>query len=241
MRLKNRSHQIPNGLMFRQPEIKWDSRSKLSLHPSFDTLTRAVMAARLANPHYVTKHNWATDYEGVANDVDEFNAKVAMMMPGGQRFVTQVGGGSPPPFYQAPNPQQQNALRAAAEKARKIWAGVRTLSEWYESKEPAVPQELAEKRAKTCTECPLNEGGDLTKWFSNVAAEAIKRQVAKFSERNLKTSYDDKLFTCTACFCVNSLAVHAPIEIKTKNISEEVWAELRSGKNCWQLSETGRA
>lgn len=237
MRLKSRNLSIPNGFFYRQVEIKWDSRTKLPMHPSFDTLVRAVISARQANPHHTAKHKWATDYDGVASDVDSFNAMVAMSMPGGNRFVAEPGGGAPPPFYSPPSPEKQRGLLAAAVKAKKLWAGIRTLSEWYDSKAPAVPPELAEKRAKVCTECPKNEPGDLSKWFTNVAEETIKRQVAKFSERNLKTSYDDKLFTCTGCLCINALSVHAPIEIKIKNMSEEVEAELRTAPNCWVISE----
>lgn len=233
MRLKSRSLQIPNGYFFRQPEIKWDSRSKLPMHSSFDTVVRALISARQANPHYVQKHNWPTDFNTVSDEVDAFNTKVVMMMPGGARFVTDPGGGAPPPFYQAPSPQQQNALLAAASKARKLWSGIKSGNDWIDSGEPAVAQEEAERRASVCVACPLNGQGGLEKFFTVPAAEAIRRQFSKIEGRQLATSQDDKLGICDACFCPMKLKVFTPMKFVKAHLTDAVIDELCKGNNCW--------
>src|SRR6185436_1921416 len=110
-RLKSRSHQIPNGMYFRQPQINWDSRKVLSLHPSFDTLVRAVIAARKANVHYAEKFKWSTDYDTVANEVELFQVKICQSM-GWQSYLTEGGGGAPPPLASRRSPQEEGLLNA---------------------------------------------------------------------------------------------------------------------------------
>lgn len=242
-RLKSRQKQIPNGFTFRIPQLNWDSRKTLGLHPSFDTLVRAVIAARRGNPHQTQKHGWSLDPATVAEEVEQFQVKVCLAN-GWMTYLTESGGGAPAPFSQPPSPQEQKRLGAAAAKARKLWAGLKTLNDWHESEEPAVPQAQSEQRASVCVKCPYNNtNGDLFSFFTTTAAAGIKRQIEKFADRKLATTLDDKLGVCAqdekdgngGCLCVNKLSVHTPIELKLKHMMPETKAALHP--SCWVLSE----
>lgn len=239
-RLKSRSHQIPNGFVFRIPAIKWDSRKVLGMHPSFETLVTAVISARNAHPHHKAEHNWSVDRAEVGNEVESFNVKICLSM-GWTQYLAESGGSAPAaPFIQT-NPQEQKLLLAAATKAKKLWSGLKTLNEWLESNEPAVSSDQSEKRASICVACPFNGKGDLTSFFTSPAAAAIRRQLERVQQRNFKTSLDDQLGVCAekdgngGCLCVNKLSVHVPLKIKLAHMAPDTKASLHP--SCWLLAE----
>jgi len=235
-RLKSRQKQIPNGLFFRQPEIRWDSKKVLGLHPSFETLVGAVISARSANPHHVAQHKWSLDRGAVGDEVEAFNVRVCLSM-GWTAYLTDIGGGAPPPFLPTTSPADQRLLDVAASKARKLWAGIKTLNAWLDSGEPPVPADQSAKRAATCVACPLNGSSDLTSWFTIPAAASIKRQLERMQKRNISTSLDDKLGVCSACLCPLKLKVQTPLKFIQPNMSGETLNDLRRGANCWLVSE----
>jgi len=237
-RLKSRQKQIPNGFKFRQPEISWDSTKVLGLHPSFDTLVRAVQSARKANPHHAQKHKWALDKAGVENDVEIYEVKLCLAN-GWTTYITDIGGGAPLPLAQPRSAETQKLLDVAGRKARNIFGGVVAITDWQKDGAKAVPKEQAEARAAVCVECPMNGQGDFSKWFTSPAAAAIKRQVEWLTGQNLTTSHDAKLNICEGCLCAMKLKVHVPIDYIKKGLSDDTISELRKGKNCWQLSEMG--
>ncbi len=231
--LKNPQKQIPGGgFDFRQSEINWHARKVLGLHPSIDTVTRALISARKANPHHAAKAKWATDFNTVRTEVIAYNTKKCLAL-GWTSFVTEDAGGSHP--HQAQSLLSPKQLGAAVKTIRNLWTGIKSVNEWLESNAPAVPSEQSEKRAAICAVCPMNGQGDFSTWFVAPAAGAIKRQLEKLQDRKLTTTYDDKLNICTACLCANKLSVHVPIEIKAKNMAEETKRELHP--DCWVLSE----
>lgn len=231
-RLKDRQRQVPNGYKFLQPQTNWQS----PFFASFNVIVSSLIAHRKANPHLVKQHGWRTDEAGVADEVDEYNARICAQN-GWTQYIMAPLGEPPPPKSKPPTIQDQKQLSAAGLKAAKVWSGVKTLNEWYDSQEPAVPAELSIARAKACSECPFNEPGDYSKWFVAPAAEAIKRQVEKFSDRKLSTPYDDKLQVCKACLCVNKLSVHAPLRLKLAHMRPDVYAELETAPDCWVVRE----
>jgi len=230
MTLKSRQVQIPYGFKFVQPEVRtWRPKNYIS----FDQLVQQVIQLRKGNQALVAK-GLATDYPTVASEVEQFNVRICQNM-GWNNFLA---GGEPawePPKSIPLSPQQKQGIVAAAGVVKKIWSGIRTLSEWYESREPGVPKEQSEARAKVCVACPLNEPGDFSKWFTIPAAEAIRRQISRFSDRHLSTTMDDKLHVCSACLCVNKLSVHVPIKLKLANLSPDVRAALHP--SCWVQAE----
>jgi hypothetical protein len=124
-RLKSRDKQIPNGFWFRQPEINWHSKKVLGMHPSFSTLVNAVISARRANPHHAAKHKWSLNRDAVANEVEAFQVKICLA-GGWTSYLTESGGGAPPPLSQPPSPQEQLAKRQEKPDVR---SGVKTLND----------------------------------------------------------------------------------------------------------------
>ncbi len=232
-RLKSRSKQIPNGMRFRQPEISWDSTKVLGLHPSFDTLVRALQNARKANPAHAAKNKWALDTAGVANDVEAYQVRICQTM-GYTSYLTDPGGSGAPPFS-SQSLLSAKQLDVAASTIKRLWGGIKSVNDWLESNAPEVPQEQAEQRAAVCVACPLNGQGDFSRWFVKPAAMALTRQLEKLQSRKLSTSQDDKLNICEGCLCANKLSVWVPAEIKLNHMSPETKSQLHS--SCWLLAE----
>lgn len=228
-RIRNRQLQIPNGYTYIQPETHW----KPTRYCSFQSLVDQVCAHRRGNPALAAKYS--TLPETVATEMDEYNASICAR--NGWLNYIDIDGGPPVPKSQALLAEEEKQVTAAAGRVKKIWSGVRTLDDWLDSGEPAVNQTLAESRAATCAVCPLNGQGDFTKWFTKPAAEAIKRQLSKVSERHLKTAVDEQLVVCEACLCPLKLKVHTPFRFIQAHLSPEVQEELKKGKDCWILKE----
>jgi hypothetical protein len=231
-RLKDRNHQIPGSLTFYEPSTKWKSTP----WASFESIVQSLIAHRKGNAYNTAKLKLATDYQKVCDEVDNFNARICAANNWMGYIVTDTQGAPSLPKAQAAQ-HQSGAIAAAAGKAKRLWAGIRTLTDWYDSQEPAVPSEQSAARAKACSECPKNKPGSLETWFAAPAVEAIKRQVQKFADRKLTTPYDDKLHTCDACLCVNKLSVHAPLHLKLAHMSPDVLAELKLAPACWVVVE----
>jgi hypothetical protein len=228
-RIKNRQLQIPGGYKFYQPQTKFQSRPG-----SFQNIVDQVVHNRSANPALSRQHNLSIDPNVVAEEVDYFNAAICERM-GWTSYISQPGVDAPPPKFKALSPLDQKQLSVAAGTVKKVWQGVKTLNDWIDSKLPAVPTVLAEKRASTCLSCPNNGAGGLEAWFTKPASEAIAKQFEKLSERKLTTSVDDKINVCTACLCPLKLLVHTPLEFKLTHMGPETRAALHP--NCWVLSE----
>lgn len=231
--LKNRQMQIPNGLRFLQPETGWQSPRQAS----FDVIVRALIAHRRSRPDLVQKHNWSLDYDMVAAEVDAFNARLCERHGWLNYINTPNTEMLPPPKSKAPPLQERKLLDAAAGRAKKIWTGVRTISDFIASGAPTVDQKLAEQRAAICAACPHNGKGDFTSWFTAPAAGAIKRQIEAMQERKITTSQDDKLGTCDICYCAMRVKVHFPIEFIAAHTSGEVMDEFRKVPHCWVHKE----
>ncbi len=243
-RLLSRQKQVPNGFTFRQPQINWDSRRALGMHPSFDTLVNAVISARRANAAQSAQHKLSTDRATVEMEVETYNVKVCLAN-GWTNYLTEVGGGSAVPLSPAASPQEQSRLAAAANHARKIWAGVKISNDWMDAAD-FVPAEQSTARAAVCVACPLNskegEGKSLIErlagFFTEQAALAIKRQIERKNQLKLSTPHDANLFVCTGCLCPLESKVHSPIKYIKAYTSPEVFAELRDkGNRCWVVKE----
>lgn len=236
MRLKNRQMQIPNGFRFVQPETGWQSVR----FASFDSIVKSLTNHRRGRPDLVARHGWALDYDTVSNEVEKFNVDLCLrhgwtsFIDGGQEaFVA-------PPKPKAPSQEEIAQLSAAAGRAKKIWSGVRTLSDWIDSGASPVAQEIAESRAAICAACPKNTSGDFTSWFTAPAAGAIKRQVEKLQSQKLATANSDKLNICAVCLCPLKLKVHTPLEYIKPHIADGVLADLKSVDNCWIVAELAK-
>lgn len=217
-RLKDRNRQIPNGLVFYVPQTKW----KAARFASFSTIVNSLIAHRKGNPHLTKKYKWATDYDSVANEVDEFNATVCQRM-GWTDYITGTGRrqSGPPPFQPSSLPKL----------LLKLAAGADVLVEWLASGHEAVAQELADARAKVCSTCPLNAKGDWSSFFTVPVTNAIRKALSQREEWKLATPYDGVLKVCEACSCPLPLKVHMPLEKIVGKMPFESLEALHA--DCW--------
>ena len=140
-RLNNRQMQIPNGLTFYVPEMNWRPRA----YSSFDGIVDALYHLVLSNPGLQGKY--PVDRNQLTDMVDEFNANICAQM-GWEQYIAKPGAGAPIPKA---DPQHQQillqSLRNAAAKAKELVAGAKSLKEWVDSGEAAVPAEQSASRA----------------------------------------------------------------------------------------------
>lgn len=218
-RLKNRQMQIPGGLFFYVPELKWQARQGTS----FDQIVNEVIQLRKGNPAMAQKFGWATDYNTVAEEVDAMNAEACRRM-GWNDYVNEGGGSVSPP----PRPRSSQRLSQLA-------AGAEILVDWIKDGAEAVPLRLATQRAAVCAKCPKNERGDLLRFFTLPAATAIRKALDSRREMKLSTIHDHELHVCSACSCPLKLKVHLDIGHIKARMNRETLNGL--DRRCWILSE----
>jgi hypothetical protein len=219
-RLKSREHQIPGGFRFRQPEIKWDSMVALGMHPSFTRLVDAVMAMRQGNQWMGQQKGWATDRLSVEVEVEQYNVKICQDHNWNQYLLE----GDPVP-KQAAHPHGLG----------RVAVGAKVLADWLGEGGKPVEKEKAVGRASVCVACPMNAGGDWTRFFTGPVSGMIRRFLEAKNELKLETEHDEKLGICQACACPMKVKVWTPIDHITAHLSQETRAELHP--DCWILKE----
>lgn len=222
VRLKNRRTCPVNAFQFRQAETgaqfkDWD----------FETLVSQVIGHRQQNPRF----NLPTDANTVRTEVDQANAMRMLSIRGGESYVTQDMGGTPNPKLMA----SRSAFQSVVGGVKKLSAGKAALSEWLGEGGEPVRGELANQRAAGCAKCPKNQPGDWTAFFTEPAAEMIRRKLSLRHDLSLSTPDDDKLVVCAACLCPLKLKVHTPLKHIVGHMDATVRAELDPA--CWILSE----
>jgi len=173
-------------------------------------------------------NGWSTDPETVANELDQFNTQVCAQM-GWKDWIWEGGVGDLP----AP---KASLLSQLTQSVRHVAAGVETIREWQITGGNLVSQEIAEKRALICTTCPRNGLGDLTTWFTDPAANLIKRQLEERNQQKIYTTQDPLLGVCQACMCPLRLKVHCPIEIINAKMNPDDRKALWEA--CWIPAES---
>jgi hypothetical protein len=230
LKLASRQKSIPGGLIFHIPQLP---NFKLPPQCSFAVAVQSIIAVRKANPYLAHKLGWKTDEHSVEEELDNFNARICAAQNWTAYIVTDTQGAPSLP-KQSPS-HQSGAIAAAAGKAKKLWAGLRSTNDWIDSGIPAVSQAQSEARAAVCVACPLNGKGGLEAFFVVPASEAIKRQIQKLETRKLATSLDAKLGVCTACLCPLPLLVQTPLQFKLAHMTPDTRAAL--DPKCWVTQE----
>lgn len=218
-RLKNRQLQIPGGFVFFQPQTGWKPRP----FSSFNVVVNSLISHRKANPALAKKHNWAMDYDSVAEEVEAFNAKVCQIH-GWNDYIIASPGTPPLPKNWPRNSQ-------AAEHLGNVVVGGSILIHWIASGAEAVAPELSEARAQQCVKCPKHGKGPWTAYFTKPLAEAIRAKLNFRRELKLETSVDEVLKVCEACDCPLPLKVHLKIDRLNKEMPAEQKAKLVP--ECW--------
>lgn len=223
--LRDREKQIPGGLTYYEPALKW----RPPPYSSFDTIVHGLMSARRANAYLLQKNRWATDYETVASQVDTYNAAICKAH-GWNQYISNEGA-SPPKAL--PRPNSQSALRSV----QNVAAGANILKEWLGEGGNPVASELSQDRAHVCATCPQNKrDADWTSWFTPAAAAGIRRMLELRNKMQLSTPEDDMLNVCDACGCPLKLKVHTPPKHILKHMPP-YQRELLDPR-CWVLKET---
>lgn len=200
----------------------------------FDASVKAIIKHREQNRAITAKHNLPTDYDNVANELEEFN-----------RFRLGI-----PMTFVSPkvNPLWQTARSAGVAvgdiKARPSWfkqlgrlgKGVLTLANWLGDDGVPVPSDLAEQRAAICEGCPKNAKGDLFSFFTKPASELIRRQLEERKALELSTTKDESLGVCDACGCPLKLKVHVPLSFIKAHMNTDDADKL--DPRCWIIKET---
>jgi hypothetical protein len=220
-RLKDRNRQIPGSMGFYIAPLKWRSQP----WSSFDTIVNEALAVLRANPHVAQNLGWALTYDSIAEKVDEMNASVCKAQ-GWTDYYVEGGMGGPSAAF--PFPRQPSSLLGSL---KNVVVGSETIVHWLSSGAEAVPAELSEKRAGVCAACPMNQQGDLTRFFTVPASNAIRAAINTRSEWKLSTTQDEKLSTCSVCSCPLKLLVHCPIAMKMSKIPANVFGNLPG--HCW--------
>lgn len=221
-RLKDRNRQIPNGMVFYQPETQW----KAPLYASFNVIVESLIAHRKANPFLIEKNGWSVDPVQVADEVDAFNATVCQRLGWGD-YIMDGGGVPSVPFPSPP--------KAFPGKLNQVAAGAKTLVKWIASGAEAVFPEVANKRAGVCVTCPLNGKGAWESFFTVPVSNAIRAALDERKGMNLSTFHDENLGVCEACSCPLKLKVHMKIDAILADIPKESFDSL--WQSCWIRTE----
>lgn len=222
-RLKSREKFIPGGFGYYEAVTKWNAPKG-----SFDTVVRSLIQHRKGNPFLAEKHKWSLDYAAVADEVDAYNARICAAH-GWKDYISEAGEQT----FMAPKspPPRPNAVRAAA-------VGANSIMEMF-GKEGPDTLEHATARAKVCAACPLNNKGDLLRFFTVPAATALRAMLGWFKKMRLETPEDANLQICEACYCPTKLKVWCRLSHILKHIPKEDYAALDA--NCWILREESDA
>lgn len=236
LKLKSRQQNIPGGFVFLQAETGFEAPKNLS----FNSVVDAVVKHRLGNPWITKKHNLATDWNSVADEVEHMNALRMQSNPKWSHFLGADDGGA---SFSGPFrfPSQHQPANVVGGQVKKVAAGVKVLLDWLGSGGRAVPKEQAEKRAATCVLCPQNKDGDWTAMFTKPVSEMLRLQLGIKNDLKLATSKDDKLYVCQACSCPLKLKVWSPLKHVLDNMDDATKARLQPSEPvCWILEEAGQ-
>lgn len=228
--MKSRNNFPPSGWLFLQPQTGWSAPPG----QSFNVVTNALIAHRKANPGLVKKHNWAIDFNTVANEVDAYN-EARCRAHGWLDYVSERPSVDfhRPATLRSTLPRPEPAAGASAVK--RVRAGVKTLLDWLGSGGRPVSKELADVRAERCALCPLNGKGGLEHYLTVPASNAIRLQLEIKNDMSLSTPSDEKLGVCEACLCPLKLKIWCPWDHIMKQMDEETYGKLHP--SCWILGE----
>lgn len=236
-RMKSRQVFPPGGWEYLQPQTGWS----VPRDSGFEEAVRALMAHRRANAWVTQQNKLSTDYNTVANEVDEYNAAKCLAHPGWEHFV---GNPEPPKSW---TPSAFSLRRrvegvAGANHIRRTAAGIRLVADWVGTGLKPVEKEVAERRGGVCVTCPNNTNPNWIQKLDAALAAEIKTLVEIKNDLKLSTIHDKNLLSCSLCDCYMPLKVWAPIEHIWANSPQSVKDDLSkvvtSDKHrCWVVQE----
>lgn len=224
MALINRNlHPPGSGFSFYQPQTNW----KLPGGLPFSDAVRQIISHRKANPSF----NLATTYEVVAEELDEYTCARLRHDPAYCQKKKLEGLEIIPPSLPQSHSQPVKEV-GVADRVRQIVGGAVTLADWVGEGFNPVDQDEAERRARGCSRCPLND--IKTGFMENivgVVADKLHAALEMKSKLKLRTEKDDELGVCDACGCTMKLKVWVPKETILANTDAVTYASL--APLCW--------
>lgn len=227
-RLKSRDSQIPGGLRFQQSALKWQPPP----YSSFETIVRSLIQVRRANMFLTRKNGWSIDYPAVADEVDRYNAAICEANGWSQYIMADsIGAGGGPP-----NPKSLARSASLSQSAGRVAAGVNVIADMFGKEGPIRDKSVAERRAAICVECPMNDKGDWTRFFTVPAQAMIRKALGVVKDLDLTTSLDEKLQICQVCGCPLKGKVWARLPHILNHISKNDYGQLPP--QCWIAQES---
>lgn len=233
MSLKNVNELPPGGWQYRQKDsagkvIKenWTNR-----HSPFSDFCMEVLRVREAN-----KYDRAT-LPQTKEDVDEFNCQRLGYDP---NYVKKKPVSFSPVRLFSPQ-HLREGVKAVAERVGGLASGSRVLLRWLGDDGQPVSAALSQARSDVCTgrlsgtPCPYNESG-----FKPIEriAEVIKEQTEAKNNLKITVEGEEKLQTCSLCFCALQLKVHVPFEYIISGMPSPMIDKFRTKKpDCWVVKE----
>lgn len=230
-RMKSFINHPPGSWQFLQPEAG-------QVQPfvgSFNFVVDEVTRLRQANTFLCERYGWRTDRPAIENEVEQYN--VARCIAGGWfDFLIADDPNTGAYTSAAPPPPEKKKRPGVVGAVRNVKAGVAVLLDWLGSGAKPVEAALAEARAVLCSDCPKNNGGDFTSYFTEPIAAKIRTQLEIKNDLQLHTPNDDRLTVCSACSCPLRLKVWTPLEHILAHTPDEVKTQL--DPRCWILKGT---
>jgi hypothetical protein len=215
--------QFPNkGWQFYQPQTKWYAPTPLG--STFDQTVDLIRQHRMKNSAITAKHNLATDYNSVANELEAFTAA---------RLGIKVDS----PKFQPQQPEEdavagiEGFLQSSKRRLSAHLAGIKIYLATFGTTGRPVEAAESEQRATICATCPRNEPGDWKTFFSEEAAKGLLEVFGIMRNLNLSTSHDAQLGVCSACLCPLKAKVHVKLEHILSETTPEIKARL--DPRCW--------
>lgn len=219
----------PHGWAFRQPQTAWSNPMAMV---GFKASVEAIIKHRLANKAITAKHNLSTDEYMVAEELKAYTRLRLGLPPP----PPPAPPSSPASFFQPGHsnpPHREGVVVAAGDRILRAAKGTAVPLDWIQSGGDPVPQELAEKRASICVQCPKNVQGA---WYVEAPAELFAAalrgwQKLKGSDFEFKTKQGDKLKSCDVCACILRFKTFCPLEHIIAKTPPEIMVEFPP--NCW--------
>lgn len=211
---------LPNGQIWRAPS---------PLNFNFRQQVQNIVNWRKSNPIITSKLKLSLDPDVVAQEMIDQTVARLKYLKGADSYL-----------------KYDDAVKLDEKKTASIWeyvkkgvaaavTGEETLRDWLGSGGKPVERELAESRARICSDCPQNTKSHWSLSLFGTAAQAVKSIVELKNGMKLKTSYDDKLGVCKACLCPLETKVHVPLAHIFEYMDDETKQNL--DPRCWITSE----
>lgn len=217
-----------------QTQTNWKMPPEIVGLP-FEDAVRAIIRHRQANPHISLQHGLSTDFEMVADELDNYTC----LRLGGnphycsEEIVPHPRGGptkksvSPPSFLAG--------TKSVTAVAANTVAGIGLYLEWFG--QGPVGKNTAARRLAVCLACKQNNTRlKLHEYFIPDVAKGLTKIMGMIYDMNLRLEGEDRAGICQACDCPVASKVWCPIGTVLGHIRAEAKAAL--DQSCWILSES---